>query len=201
MAPEERRRQIMAATLRVAADGGFSGLTVDAIAAEAGITRPVIYDLFGDLEGLLAATLADAVSRALGAVDQALPSVVPDAPPEAVLDTAMRAFLAAVRADPLTWRLILLPPQGAPAEIRAAVDANRSEIVARVTPLVEWGLRDLGVAGVDSRIVARLLIATGEDMARLVLEHPRRYSAERVASAIGALVTLLPRPGGVRGGD
>jgi len=192
LAPEVRRRQIIDATLRVAEKSGFSELTVDAIAGAAGITRPVVYDLFGDLKGLLAATLEDALERALAAVDAAIPTEIPDAPPGEVLDEALRTFLLAVRADPLTWRLILLPPQGAPAEIRSAVRRNRLDLVGRIAPLVAWALEDLGVSGVDHTVVARLMIATGEDMARLVLEHPRRYNPDRVANGIGALSRLLP---------
>ena len=98
LAPEIRRRQIIDATLRVAEKSGFSELTVDAIAAAAGITRPVVYDLFGDLKGLLAATLEDAMQRAMAAVDSAIPAEIPSAPPEDVLTAALLTFLEAVRA-------------------------------------------------------------------------------------------------------
>jgi AcrR family transcriptional regulator len=191
LAPEIRRRQIIDATLQVAEQRGFGSLTVDAIASEAGITRPVVYDLFGDLNGLLAATLQDALDRALVAVDEAVPTEVPDAPPDQVFGEALRKFLEAVRADPLTWRLILLPPQGAPAQIRAAVGRNRAELVGRVAPLIEWALAVTGVKGAEPTVVARLLIATGEDLARLVLESPRRYAPDRIAAEIGALALLL----------
>ena len=38
-------------------DGGFDAVTVEAVAARAGVTRPVIYDMFGDLEGLMLALI------------------------------------------------------------------------------------------------------------------------------------------------
>ena len=93
---------------------GFGALSIDAVAREAGITRPVVYDLFGDLRGLLAATLADAERRALATVQDVLPEPRGERSPEVVLADAFRRFLEAVRSDPMTWRLILLAPQGAP---------------------------------------------------------------------------------------
>ena len=53
--PEERRRQLLDAALEVLAEEGFDALTVEAVARRAGLTRPVIYDQFGDLDGLLLA--------------------------------------------------------------------------------------------------------------------------------------------------
>jgi AcrR family transcriptional regulator len=193
LAPEARRRQIIDATLKVAESEGFAALTIDAVASEAGITRPVIYDLFGDLRGLLAATLADAESRALTTLAAALPDPIEGARPDLLLAEAFRVFLHAVRRDPLTWRLILLPPQGAPPQIRARVDQNRAELAGRVSRLVAWGLgRIAAPEAIDPDVLARLLIAAGEDLARLVLEHPRRYTPSRIARAIEQLASLMP---------
>lgn len=195
LAPELRRRQIIDATLRVADRRGFSALTVDAIAREAGITRPVVYDLFGQLDGLLRATLQDTLEQTLRAVQEILPQRPPDAPPERVLHDVLLGFLTAVGEQPQRWRLLLLPSRGAPTGLRAGVERNRREVRARTVPLVEWGLRELGVGGIDPVVVARLLMATGEDMARLALEHPDRYPADRIADAVGGLARLLPDRG------
>lgn len=193
LAPEERRRQIVDATLKVAETKGFDRLTVDAIAREAGITRPVIYDLFGDLSGLLAATLADAETRALATVGNVLPEPGGGQSPDVVLADAFRLFLEAVRRDPMTWRLILLPPQGAPPQIRENVQRNRAAVAERVTGLVTWGLGRIGApAEIDRAVLARLLIAAAEDMARLVLEHPKRYTPSRIARAVKDIALLLP---------
>jgi AcrR family transcriptional regulator len=198
LAPAERRRQIIDATLRAAEKKGFGALSIDAIAREAGITRPVVYGLFGDLRGLLAATLADAERRALATVQDVLPQPRGDRSPEIVLADAFRRFLEAVRSDPMTWRLILLAPQGAPPQIRETVRQNRAAVAERVAELVQWGLGFLDASPeIDGAVLARLLIAAGEDMARLVLEHPRRYTPARIARAVGDIALLLSdRPGG-----
>jgi AcrR family transcriptional regulator len=201
LAPEIRRRQLMEATLRVAADRGFANLTVDAIAAEAGVTRPVIYDLFGDLAGLLAAVTDEAFQRANATIDRALPEPGGDTVPTAMLEQALVTVLAAIRADPPTWRLLLIAPQGAPPEIREEVARRRAEIVDRIAPTAGWGLQQLGLGAADPRIVARLLLSTGEEMGRLLLDHPRRYTPERIATTVSSLVRVLPAGPESRGGD
>lgn len=196
LAPELRRRQIIDATLRVAERCGFSALTVEAIAREAGITRPVVYDLFGELNGLLEATLRDTLEQTLNAVQELLPQQPPDARPQDVLHDVLLRFVTVVGEQPQRWRLVLLPSRGAPAGIRAGVERNRAEVLSRAVPLVEWGLRELGVSGVDPVVVARLLMATGEDLARLALERPDGYPPERIAGAVRRLARLLPERGG-----
>jgi AcrR family transcriptional regulator len=188
----------MDATLRIAGTGGFVELTVDAIAAEAGITRPVVYDLFGDLGGVLAAVVAEASERAAAQIDEALPVLGEDSAPSAMLERAFLTMLRAVRKDPAIWRLILMPPEGAPPEIRDAIARQRLDTLTRVTPLVEWGLGRLGVSGAQPAVIARVLIATAEEMGRLVLDHPRRYPPERIAGALGGLMAVLPD--GIDGG-
>jgi AcrR family transcriptional regulator len=195
LAPELRRRQIIDATLRVADRRGFSALTVDAIAREAGITRPVVYDLFGELDGLLQATLRDTLEQTLNAVEELLPPQPPDARPEDVVHDVLLRFLTVVGEEPQLWRLVLLPTRGAPAGIRAGVERNRTEVLARAVPLVKWGLRELAVSGIDPVVIARLLMATGEDMARLTLEGPDRYPPGRIAGAVRGLTRLLPDRG------
>ena len=193
--PEVRRRQIMDATLRVATTVGFAELTIDAIAAEAGISRPVVYDLFGDLRGVLTAMITEASARATAAIDEALPDVDGGAPPAALLEEAYRTMLGAIRDDPAMWRLILLPPRGAPPEIRDEIARRRAQTLARVIPRVRWGLDELQITGVRDDVVARVLLATAEEMGRLVLEHPRRFAPERIARTLHELVGIIPEAG------
>src|SRR5690242_13726806 len=46
MAPEQRREQLLDAALSVILEQGYSGVSIEAIARAAGVTRPVIYDHF-----------------------------------------------------------------------------------------------------------------------------------------------------------
>ena len=190
--PEIRRRQILDATGRIVAADGFGALSIDAVAREAGITRPVVYDLFGDLDGLLGSFVADAEERALVAIGGALPDPTSDLPDQ-LLENALRTFLETVRSDPELWRIILLPPEGTPAVARAAIERRRAELAAGVGELIDIAAERTGIlAGVDRPSFARVIIAVAEDMGRLVLESPRRYTPRRISRSAGQIARLLP---------
>lgn len=191
--PEARRRQILDVTLTAAAEHGFQGLNVDLIARAAGITRPVIYDLFGDLDGLLDALVEDADVRALGAVEEALPDPETGAGPDEMLAEAVRAFLEAVRDDPEIWRLVLLPSDGTPVSVRGRVERRRAELARRIAGIVGAVARRHAILeGVEIGLFARVLIGIAEDMGRLVLERPADYTPERIAAATAQMARLVP---------
>jgi len=197
--PEARRRQILDSTLALIAERGFEGLTVDRVARAAGITRPVIYDLFGDLGGLLDALVEHSDRRALAAVEGALPDPDAEQPPDQLLGGAMRAFLEAVVAEPEIWRLVLLPADGTPVAVRGRIERRRAELARQIAAIVERvASRHRILAGVDIYGFARVLIGIAEDMGRLVLEKPRTYTPERVATATAQLARLVPGGRGPR---
>ena len=54
----ERREQLLDATKTIVAERGFHAVSIEAVAREAGITRPIVYGHFNDLPGLLEALVA-----------------------------------------------------------------------------------------------------------------------------------------------
>jgi AcrR family transcriptional regulator len=52
-----RERQILDAALKVFADTGYSGTTMDAVAAEAGVTKPTLYSYFPSKDSLFQAMM------------------------------------------------------------------------------------------------------------------------------------------------
>jgi AcrR family transcriptional regulator len=63
--PEERRRQIFEATGRLVMRHGLSGVTMIAVAEEAGLSRRLVYDHFADLATLLREYFFVTLTRAL----------------------------------------------------------------------------------------------------------------------------------------
>ena len=49
----EKERCILTAALRVFSSQGYTGAALDRIAAEAGVSKPTLYQYFGNKEGLL----------------------------------------------------------------------------------------------------------------------------------------------------
>lgn len=59
----DREAQLVEIALERFAQGGFHGVSVDEIAAEAGVTKPMIYSYFGSKEGLFGAAALHAADR------------------------------------------------------------------------------------------------------------------------------------------
>ena len=55
MSASERREQLLDVTKEVVGEDGFHAVSIEGVARRAGITRPVVYEHFGDLPGLLEA--------------------------------------------------------------------------------------------------------------------------------------------------
>lgn len=163
-----RREQILDVTKAIVESSGFHAVSIDRVAREAGITRPVVYTHFGDLDGLLNAVVDRGNQGTLEALSQIVPT--PGGRPEEVLVDSLRRFLETVRGDPVTWRLALLPPESAPALLAERIARDRANVVNGLAAVVDpW----LGGAA-DPVLVARTLVAVSEELARIVLEDPRR---------------------------
>jgi AcrR family transcriptional regulator len=190
--PEERREQLFDATLRVIARDGYGGVNIEAIAREAGVTRPVVYGLFENLGALLRELLQRQEQRALTQLAQAVPDDPGDRDPDQLLLDSMAMFLEAVAREPDTWRVILIPPEGTPAVVREHVERNRNAIRSQLEGLVSWGLeRRGGPADLDVELVARTLQVAAEEAGRMILTEPDRYPPERLARYARAVLTAV----------
>ena len=49
MSAEARREQLLDVTTDIASEHGFTAVSIESVARGAGITRPIIYQHFGDL--------------------------------------------------------------------------------------------------------------------------------------------------------
>ena len=183
MTAEQRREQILDATKTMAAGRGFHAISIEAVAREAGITRPIVYSHFGDLQGLLEALVERETARALGQLS--IPADLSGDPREALL-ASLRTYLEAVRTDPATWRLVLMPPEGAPAILHDLIAQGRAAILEQLAQAVGPGL-----ASPDPELFAHVLSAISDDGARLLLTDPERYPVERIITFAGWLMREL----------
>jgi AcrR family transcriptional regulator len=98
----QRREELLDAADRVVARGG-SEMSMDEVAAEAGITKPVLYRHFGDKDGLyeaLAQRYADELTRELEPAAE-----VSEARPR--LAASIGAYLSYVDREPERYRFLL----------------------------------------------------------------------------------------------
>ena len=176
----ERREQLLDVTKKVAGEQGFHAISIEAIAREAGITRPVVYAHFEDLDALLEAMLEREAMRALGQLAAIMPGELPLGDDRrAALLGSLRGYLEAIQADPVTWRLVLMPPEGAPQALRDQIEGGREAIIATLATTVGPGLSPERPSP-DPQLTARLLSALSDEAARLLLTDPEQYPLERL---------------------
>jgi AcrR family transcriptional regulator len=179
-----RREHLLDATKAVVAEEGFHAVSIEAVARRAGITRPIIYRHFDDLPSLLDALVERETARALAQLVAFMPSRLGDDPREGLL-TTLRAYLQAVESDPITWRLVLVPPEGAPALLRERIAAGRAAVVKQ--------LATAAAGSPDPELTARALSAVADEAARLLLSDPRSYPPERLLDHARWLLFSAPR--------
>jgi AcrR family transcriptional regulator len=195
MPPEQRREQLLDAALGVILEHGYGGVSIEAIARAAGVTRPVVYDHFPDLPRLLHALVKREERYSLGQLDQVVPPVADQGgltDPAEILAGSVRRFLDAVMNRPTTWRLILLPLEGTPALVREHVEINRTRIVSRIEVFVNWAIERGALApDLDVELAARAIRDLGEEAGRTVLTDPGRYSPDRYEAFVRSVLKLI----------
>ena len=192
MPPEQRREQLIDAALAVILKEGYRGVSIEAIAREAGVTRPVVYDHFANLARLLHALVEREEQYSLGQLAEVVPTDTGDQDPVEFFSTGVRAFLEAVTSRPATWRLILLPLDGTPSIVRDHVEQNRERILRQIQHLVEQSIEQGQLpADLDAELAARMVRDLGEEAGRMVLTDPEHYTAERYERFVQHVVRLI----------
>jgi len=178
---------VLDAALTVLDSAGFSGFSVEAVAREADLAKTVVYDAVGNQAEVLRALVAREQDRAIADIAAALP-LPPFDQPEDLLADGVTALLDAVLEHPATWRLILLPPEGTPPELRKAVDSHRAQLRETLIPIVQWAVDQLDATDLDAEVATHALLATVENGIRLTLTEPDRFPPERLADFGRAIV-------------
>jgi AcrR family transcriptional regulator len=178
----QRREQLLDVTKRIVGEDGLHAVSIERVSREAGITRPIVYEHFSDLSGLLDALLDREGARALAQLGSFMPG--PGSASEDLIDLLLRAlegYLTAVRADPVTWRLILMPSEGAPEFLRARVEQARSAVVSQLAELIANAYEPHGgQTSPDPELTASSMSALSDHWARQMLTDPDRFTPERI---------------------
>lgn len=195
MPPAQRREQLIDAALEVILEHGYRGVSIEAVARTAGVTRPVVYDHFPDLARLLHALVEREERFSLEQLEEVVPEVSAgpgDREPVEVLANSVRRFLDAVMDRPTTWRLILLPLDGTPSIVREHVEVNRARILTRIEALVRQSIH-LGQlpSGLDVELAARAIRDLGEEAGRTVLTDPKRFTPDRYERFVESVLGLI----------
>jgi AcrR family transcriptional regulator len=173
----DRMEQTLAVAHELFAERGYGSVTMDEVAAAVGVTKPLLYNYFGNKERLYLACLERAgnalMTTVIAAVDRA------DDPGDA-LRLGLHAFFEFVDTDRATWKVLFdetLPTGG---EIAARVGEYRR----RITDLVAGSLleqlpaerRDR--ARIEVEALSTALLGAAESLARWWLQTEAVSAAE-----------------------
>ncbi len=190
--PGERREQLLDAALALIGEHGYRGASMEAIARQAAVAKPVVYRTFSSREALLMALLERERDRAFATLERALPTDLASTTPDALLSAAARDILAAVQSRPEAWRLILMPAGETPSLVREQVEQGRAVVRGQITELMRWALQlHPGLPDIDPELATRLFMAAGEEAMRLVLTEPEAYAPDVFADLAAKLLRAL----------
>jgi AcrR family transcriptional regulator len=191
LSAEARRDQILDVTGAIVARSGFGGVSIQGVASAAGISRPIVYEHFGDLDGLLKALVRREMAAAGDQVSATQLRDLSEGDPTELMLESLGLFLGAVERHPDTWRLVLMPPEGAPPNLRKNILRGRAAVLERLAHSVRAGLRPGGTDPPDPELTASVLSAISDEYGRLVLSDPKHYSPERLLAHARWLVEHL----------
>ncbi|MGZ2361072.1 TetR/AcrR family transcriptional regulator [Streptomyces sp. 372A] len=151
---ERRRRELLEAADRVVLRDG-PGASMNAIAAEAGITKPILYRHFGDKGGLYRALAKRHTDALLSALRAAL-----DAPAErrARVESTLDTYLAAIEARPQVYRFLMHPSDDSAPAPEQGFDVGRhsAPLLRRLGEELATVIAERVDLGPDSEAMARI---------------------------------------------
>jgi AcrR family transcriptional regulator len=182
----EREEQTLEAARILFAERGFAAVTMDDIAAEVGVTKPLLYTYFGNKEGLYLACMEPA-AEAL--VDTVAAAVEATETPAETLRAGVHAFFIFVDADRDAWRVLFdeTLPAGAEPARRAAEQRERLTSLVAATQLERLPEQRREPARVEIEALSAAMLGAAEALARWWL----RTDAMPAADAAELLVRTL----------
>lgn len=173
----ERRARLLEAGLALYGTQGFAATSIDAVCAEAGLSKRYFYESFGSAEELLTAVHLDATARAQGEVAAAILDAGDDLPARAAAGVA--AYFHVIDGDRCTGNILLSELLPLAGSARTAI----REATASWTTLVATALDGRRYRGHATRLVAAAIWA-------LLAGSAIRWALDDYAEPVEALVAL-----------
>jgi AcrR family transcriptional regulator len=180
----------MEQTLEVAhelfAARGFAAVTMDEIAAAVGVTKPLLYNYFGNKERLYTACMerdGDALSTTIGEAVGATSS------PGDALGAGVRAFFAFLDADRAAWAVLFdetLPQSGELADKVASYRSLIAELVSAAM-MRQLPAERREAARVEVEALSTALLGAAEALARWWLRNESLSASEAAELLISTI--------------
>jgi AcrR family transcriptional regulator len=184
--------QTLAAAHGLFAERGYAAVTMDEIAAAVGVTKPLLYNYFGNKERLYIACMERAADSLLATIGEAVGRT--ENPADA-LGAGVRAFFSFLDSDRAAWAVLFdetLPHGGEVFDRVAAYRGQLAELVSGAM-LTQLPMRRREGAKVEVEALSTALLGAAEALARWWLR-TEAISAEEAAALL--ISTVEP---GLRG--
>jgi AcrR family transcriptional regulator len=192
LGPERRRPQVLDAALELFLERGYDGTSMQALADQAGVTKPVVYACYPSKDALFRALLAREETRILTEIQTAFEGAeLSD--PESTLIEGYTGFLRAVASSPDVYRLIFLGEGGGNAAVARRIQRGREAQIDALTVLARGWLeiregRDGGDrTDATARLLGYTIAALAESGARLLLSESSDWTPETLGRELGRL--------------
>ena len=192
LGPERRRPELLDAALKLFLVGGYDGTSMQAVADEAGVTKPVVYACFESKDELFRSLLRREEERILAEIQGAFEDTdLSD--PETTLTEGFTGFLRAVGDSPDVYRLIFLGEGGGNAALAARIQRGREEQAKRLAQLAKTWLEvdanGKSKAEIDktARLLGNSIAGLAESGARLLLSGTDDWTPETLGRELGRL--------------
>lgn len=158
-----RERQLLELAEALFAERGYAGASMDELARRAGVTKPVVYELFGSKDGLFAACVDRSIERLAADISTAVRA---QDDPEERLRAGGLAFIRFAAANRVAWDLMSM---GGSFEQKArAVRSSQAELIREL-------MAEMARDDVDQReleVAAHAVNAAYEGVAHWMWAHP-----------------------------
>jgi AcrR family transcriptional regulator len=175
-----RERQLLELAEALFAERGYAGASMDELARRAGVTKPVVYELFGSKDGLFAACVDRSIERLAADISTAVRA---QDDPEERLRAGGLAFIHFAAANRVAWDLMSMG--GSFEEKARAVRDSQAELIREL--MAEMARDD--VDQLELEVAAHAVNAAYEGVAHWMWAHPD-VPIEQIADWIADL--LIP---------
>jgi AcrR family transcriptional regulator len=178
----ERMEQTLEVGRRLFAERGFAAVTMDDIAGEVGVTKPLLYNYFGNKERLYIACMERSGDALFATIGEA---VAGTSSPGDALNAGLRAFFAFLDADRAAWAVLFdetLPNSGEVAE-RVAVYRGRILDQVAASLLAQMPEKKRAAARVEVEALSTALLGSAEALAHWWLR-TEALSAQQAAELL-----------------
>ena len=197
LGPERRRPEVLDAALKLFLKGGYDGTSMQAVANQAGVTKPVVYACFNSKDELFRALLAREEQRILGEITGAFEGADLSDPEKTLID-GFTGFLGAVDDSPEVYRLIFLGEGGGNAALAERIQRGRAEQAKRLSVLAKgWlesngnGRRSEDEIERTAHLLGNSIAGLAESGARLLLSGQDGWTAETLGRELGRLAASV----------